>query len=65
MGKRTRWGHCKATGKRKYYTEHDVKGALRSASKVRDKNRRRDRVRRECRYYKCPDCDGWHLTSQE
>ena len=61
MGKRTSWGTCKATGKRKFYTEQAAKTALIQSSKNKD----RRHLRRECRYYKCPDCGGWHLTSKD
>jgi hypothetical protein len=56
--KRTKWSTCKSTGKRRFRTEHDAKVALKVA---RDSSRDH---RKECRYYECDDCGGWHLTSQ-
>ena len=61
MGKRTAYGICKKTGKRKFYKERDAKTALGKTGKTKD----RRHLRRECRHYYCPDCGGWHLTSQD
>lgn len=61
MGKRTCYGICKATGKRKFYNEKAARTALNRSNKTKD----RRHLRRECRYYECPECNGWHLTSQD
>ncbi len=43
-----------------YRTEREAKLALVAA--ITGKNRGRNH-RRECRYYRCPTCHFWHLTS--
>lgn len=58
---------CPSTGKVRYRDHHEATLSL--------KNMRRARTvatldgvptnRREDRSYKCPDCKGWHLTSQK
>lgn len=60
--RRRRWPEpatCPATGKRCFRTEVAAKAALastRSAGVGGD--------RRETRYYRCPDCGRYHLTSR-
>jgi hypothetical protein len=57
---------CPISGKARYRGRRDIKLALRRA----DWDRSRAAVndvgcnRREVRGYQCPDCNGWHLTSQ-
>lgn len=46
------------TGKRRWRTRLDAKIAL------ADINRRDRQQRREQRAYRCPICNGWHLTSR-
>lgn len=49
------------TGKVKYASEHDAQIALVGALV----NRNRGRLQRhEQRWYQCPMCTGWHLTSK-
>jgi hypothetical protein len=43
------WGHCPATKKRNFPKLADVKLAARKAN---------------LRYYRCTQCDNYHLTSQ-
>ncbi|AOZ63843.1 hypothetical protein SEA_WEASELS2_265 [Rhodococcus phage Weasels2] len=45
--------------KKRYRDELNAKIALMNTS-LRDKEKRK-----ECRYYKCPKCRGFHLTSQQ
>ena len=66
MARRTNYGVCKATGKRRFPNEGLAKEALRSARKAASKQKRVKYVgrrRTESRYYPCDDCKGWHLTS--
>lgn len=51
--------HC-PTGKRRFDTEHDAQVALVDA--VIGRNRGKGQ-RHEVRFYICPRCTGWHLTS--
>lgn len=51
------------TGKYPYPTEHQAKVALRTAQQSR-LTRAGRRRRHECRYYRCPECGRWHLTSK-
>jgi hypothetical protein len=51
-------GRCPATGKLRF-TRAQAQGAVADAV-----NSGRP-YRRECRYYECPDCGAWHLTSLE
>lgn len=59
--KKLRWGKTswcvKPPRKIRYRTKLDAKLAL--ASTQRSRNPRRE----EHRYYRCPACKGWHLTS--
>ena len=59
--KKLRWGKTswcvKPPRKIRYRTKLDAKLAL--ASTQRSRNPRRE----ERRYYRCPACKGWHLTS--
>lgn len=63
---RHRYPICPTSGKARYRGRRDIKLALRHA----DRDRARAAVnevgcnRREVRGYHCPDCNGWHLTSQ-
>jgi hypothetical protein len=55
-------GSSCVTGKRCYATEaeaHDALLSTRVAGVLRDTHHRR----RERRYYACPDCGHWHLSS--
>lgn len=55
-------GGCR-TGKRRYRNEAEAKAALMSArSRGRMDDPKAER-RREDRYYPCPICGGFHLTS--
>lgn len=45
------------TGKRRYTTRRDAKIALADIL-------RRHRAHREQRIYRCPSCNGFHLTSK-
>lgn len=47
------------TGKKYYACESDAKIALANCQSDRNKSQRREQ-----RYYKCPHCSGWHLTSR-
>lgn len=49
------------SGKRRLVDEREAKTELVGAILKRNKGSQR---RRECRYYECPICKGWHLTSQ-
>jgi hypothetical protein len=61
-----RYPICPTSGKIRYGEPKDIKLAMRQA----DWDRSRARLnkvacsRREVRSYECPDCCGWHLTSQ-
>ncbi|MEP7192964.1 MAG: hypothetical protein ABI903_08885 [Actinomycetota bacterium] len=61
-----RYPICPTSGKIRYGEPKDIKLAMRQA----DHDRARARLnkvtcsRREVRSYECPDCSGWHLTSQ-
>ena len=59
--KKLRWGKTswctKPPRKIRYRTKLDAK--LARASTQRSRNPRRE----ERRYYRCPACKGWHLTS--
>lgn len=46
----------------RYRTEIDAKIALSRAETTGA--RRSDEKRKEARAYRCPRCNGWHLTSQ-
>lgn len=54
-----RTSRCAKSGKVRYRTSLDAKIAL--AKTHRSRKPKRD----EKRYYRCPYCDGWHLTSKE
>lgn len=54
-----RTSRCAKSGKVRYRTLLDAKIAL--ADTHRNPKSKRD----EKRYYRCPYCDGWHLTSKE
>jgi hypothetical protein len=60
-GYATNQGHYTKDGKkrkRRFPTEVDAMIAL---ATIRGKGRARSL---ESRYYQCPTCDGWHLTSE-
>lgn len=42
-------------------TKKDAETALK---RIRH-HRKKDKYRKECRMYHCPDCNMWHLTSKE
>lgn len=48
---------CKSHGKLKYYETYQVQSALTHTQKKRGEKGAK-------RYYKCPDCGAYHLTSQ-
>jgi hypothetical protein len=64
---------CTATGKTRYPTSGDAKTAIQKlkAKKTAYNNVTQKRVKRrtgkieQCRFYYCPHCKGWHLTSKE
>jgi len=61
-----RYPICPTTGKIRYGEPKDIKLAMRQADHDRGRARM-NRVpcsRREIRSYECPECSGWHLTSQ-
>jgi hypothetical protein len=49
---------CQTTGKRSFGTELAARAALASAQSVAAVG-----DRRETRFYRCPDCNRFHLTS--
>ena len=50
---------------KKRFSKREAIGAL-NYNKKRNVNRRFDRrFRREVRYYHCPECNYWHLTSKK
>lgn len=53
-------GRCPTSGKLMFH-HNQAQGALSDARKENAGNP----FRRECRIYRCPDCDMWHLTSKE
>lgn len=66
MSRRTNYGVCKVSGKRKFYSKKTAEAELRSTRKAasRQKNVKfLGRRRTERRVYECDDCKGWHLTS--
>lgn len=59
-------GHCRATGKRRYRDKRESLTVLYQAQTARcwaahDGTQTR---RNEKRVYECPQCRGWHATSQ-
>lgn len=58
---------CQSSGKVRYRERRDVKFALQRADRDRSRARLNNVTcsRRETSGYLCPDCDGWHLTSQQ
>jgi hypothetical protein len=61
-----RYPICPTSGKIRYGEPKDIKLAMRRADRDRS-SARLNKVacsRREVRSYECPDCNGWHLTSQ-
>ena len=53
---------CPVTKKIQYAKELDAKIAL---FKSQAAQRKGDDNRGECRYYQCPRCRQWHLTSRK
>jgi hypothetical protein len=51
---------CQSTGKLKFNDEYDAERNLRRAQRQHGQS---DKM--EQRWYKCRDCDGYHLTSIE
>jgi len=51
---------CPKTGKLRYRDELGARIALAKLQSRRSSKRRLER-----RYYHCPFCSGWHLTSKE
>jgi hypothetical protein len=62
-----RYPICPISGKLRYGERKDIKLALREADRDRARARLNDVPcsRRETRFYRCSDCHGWHLTSQQ
>jgi hypothetical protein len=62
-----RFPTCPVSGKVRYGEQKDIKLAMRRADSDRSRARLHQVAcsRREVRSYECPDCDGWHLTSQQ
>ena len=61
-----RYPICPTSGKIRYGEPKDIKLAMRHADQDRGRAHL-NRVpcsRREIRSYECPECSGWHLTSQ-
>lgn len=64
---------CTATGKTRYPTPGDAKTAMQKlkAKKTTYNSITKKRMKRragkpdQCRYYRCPHCKGFHLTSSE
>ena len=61
-----RYPICPTSGKIRYGEPKDIKLAMRQASWDRSRARLNKVAcsRREVRSYECPECSGWHLTSQ-
>ena len=61
-----RYPLCPVSGKVRYGERKDVRLVLRGAARDRSRARLNEVAcsRREIRSYRCPDCRGWHLTSQ-
>lgn len=53
-----------STGKRRYRTQDSAENVLRSMARGKKWIRRAVHGHHELRAYRCPRCDGWHLTSQ-
>ena len=53
---------CHVTNKVRYRDPREARTGLWSAQEA---NRRGYSRRHESRFYKCPFCKGWHLTSKE
>lgn len=49
------------TGKLRYRDKREARWALHSMMVLREAGQK---SRRERNYYMCPECKGWHLTSQ-
>lgn len=66
MPRKHRFPLCPSTGKIRYHERNDATYAVRSARRMRSRaavhgGSCTNRVERS---YRCPDCLGWHLTSQ-
>lgn len=47
------------------YDKRGAQGELNLINKAKRRYRRKSKNRREVRYYHCPECNAYHLTSQE
>lgn len=54
-------GDCPKSGKSIFPTELEAKLAL---AQIQREKRRNVKHRKECRYYECEHCGGYHLTSR-
>lgn len=54
---------CKITNKLKFNTEQQASNAILNAKIKRAFNEYTNR--KEVRYYKCPNCKAYHLTSKQ
>ena len=61
-----RFPTCLATGKVRFGERHDANLFLEHArhSRAAQQLEAGQPRRRETRSYRCPDCHGWHVTSQ-
>jgi hypothetical protein len=62
----SRHGYSRCHEKRRFHDIQHVKEALRSTRYRRNKDHANglESNPRECRYYFCGSCQGWHLTSR-
>lgn len=44
--------------------KYDKKGAQTALNSITRQKHKRWRKKKEVRYYHCPLCNGWHLTSR-
>ena len=64
--RRPQTSKCRATGKWRYVSEFHALTALTGVTETQamDAQLGIESKRREQRYYRCPFCHGWHLTSK-
>lgn len=56
-----KWKNRCPSGKLRYRDRREARAALHNMAVLREMGRDR---RKECSYYRCPHCKGWHLTSR-